>query len=241
MIANVFDLTGRETFYRVKTDNIGNPGEEENIVEHAESLNTVLIQPRENSRNYEWYLQRQDHPIIEDFYGNDGTIDFQFNNTFILSDFLNNLLDRKNDEIKHLQIFFELQTDILKEKQIFNEDSDPGKSRNILLVPDWYNAEMQEVILRNCGMPRRNKKTLLLWRSAAICLGAYHELVQRNIEENDHVIVIDVENRGVFHISVLSMKRDGDWLVPVRRYFSPDDKKDKNGFSYTTGGECHPC
>ena len=66
----------------------------------------------------------------------------------------------------------------------------------IILVPDDYDAEKQENLLRHCGLPRN--RTMLLWRSVAICLGAEEELRKRNATAGARIAVVDSQSAPTF-------------------------------------------
>ena len=133
--------------------------------------------------------------MIEDFYTKDGH--FDFSNSIFLSEMLSSEID--NSKREHLRKYFNYQLGILPEFDSSNF--------NIILVPDNYDAEKQEKLLRSCSLPRNN--TLLLWRSVAICLGAEDELLAAGVKERDKIAIIDAQSSGTLNISILTMRYDG--------------------------------
>jgi hypothetical protein len=148
--------------------------------------------------------------VIEDFYTKNGNLDFS--NSIFLSEMLTGEID--NNKREHLRKYFHYQLGILPDFDSSNF--------NILLVPDNYDAEKQEKLLRCCNLSRN--KTLLLWRSVAICLGAEDELLTAEVKEGDKIAIIDAQSSGTLNISILTMKYDGDKLVPARGSFNRTEK-----------------
>ena len=149
---NLFDLTGREQYCCAQESS-----EKDIAVPNPQPLRPLLIIPKESS-NKSPYLQNPENPYIEDFITPEG--DFNYDNSVFLSDILADKLDKKKSVF--LEDYFRAQLNCLNGFDKTNE--------SIILVPDHYDAEKQERILRACQMSRN--KTFLLWRSIAICLGA---------------------------------------------------------------------
>lgn len=205
MKSNLFDLTGKECFCCANskgTDDI------QKITPIP--LHTLLIYPRIPNTNKSPYLQDPTAPVIEDFYTKDGY--FDFSNSFFLSEMLSSEID--NSKRAHLRKYFNYQLGILPEFDRSNF--------NIILVPDNYDAEKQEKLLRSCSLPRNN--TLLLWRSVAICLGAEDELLAAGVKEGDKIAIIDAQSSRTLNISILTMRYDGEKLVPARGSFNRKEK-----------------
>lgn len=205
MKSNMFDLTGKECFCCANskgTDDI------QKITPIP--LHTLLIYPRIPNTNKSPYLQDPTAPVIEDFYTKDGH--FDFSNSIFLSEMLSSEID--NSKREHLRKYFNYQLGILPEFDSSNF--------NIILVPDNYDAEKQEKLLRSCSLPRNN--TLLLWRSVAICLGAEDELLAAGVKERDKIAIIDAQSSGTLNISILTMRYDGEKLVPGSWFFQQKRK-----------------
>lgn len=201
MKTNLFDLTGKECFCCAESRGSDNV---QKIT--AISLHSLLIYPRNSDVNKSPYLQNPMMPTIEDFYTEDGK--FDFSKSFFLSGMLaGDIIDEKHE---HLRKYFNSQLGILPEFDSSNS--------NILLVPDDYDSEKQEKLLRSCGLPRN--KTLLLWRSVAICLGAEEELIFAGVKEGDKIAIVDAQSSGCINISILTMRYDGTKLVPARSSFN---------------------
>lgn len=201
MKTNLFDLTGKECFCCAESRGSDNV---QKIT--AIPLHSLLIYPRNSDVNKSPYLQNPMMPTIEDFYTEDGK--FDFSKSFFLSGMLaGDIIDEKRE---HLQKYFNSQLGILPEFDSSNS--------NILLVPDDYDSEKQEKLLRSCGLPRN--KTLLLWRSVAICLGAEEELIFAGVKEGDKIAIVDAQSSGCINISILTMRYDGTKLVPARSSFN---------------------
>ena len=60
---------------------------------------------------------------------------------------------------------------------------------------------------------------MLLWRSVAICLGAEEQLRSRNASEGARIAVVDRQSANTVNISILTLHRDRDRLVPARSAF----------------------
>lgn len=205
MKSNLFDLTGKECFCCANSKGTGDIQKITPV-----PLRSLLIYPRIPNTNKSPYLQDPTAPVIEDFYTKDGH--FDFSNSIFLSEMLNGEID--NSKREHLRKYFNSQLGILPEFDSSNS--------NILLVPDDYDSEKQEKLLRSCGLPRN--KTLLLWRSVAICLGAEDELLNFGVKEGDKIAIIDSQAAGTLNISILTMRYDGNKLVPARGSFHRREK-----------------
>ncbi len=86
----------------------------------------------------------------------------------------------------------------------------------IVLSPDDWNAVTQEIVIRSFPMLER-RRVHLLWRSIAAVIGLDHHL-QRELQENDFVAVLDFRNDRSLLVSALKYLRDGESgrLVPQR-------------------------
>lgn len=205
MKTNLFDLTGHECFCCAESS-----GENDIQAMASIPLNTLLIYPRNRGANKSPYLQNPNVPVIDDFYIDNEK--FDFSQSIFLSKMLEGDID--DDKCDHLRYFFNYQCGILP-----NFDSSIS---NIILVPDNYDPEKQEKLLHCCGLSRDN--TLLLWRSVAICLGAEEELLNSGVKEGNRIAVIDAQSSDTINISILTMKYDGEKLVPTRSSFNRKEK-----------------
>lgn len=204
METNIFDLTGKEQFYCVEVD------KETIRIKRKEELRTLLIYPRNHDANKLPYLQDYDFPILDDFYAQDGSLNFS--NSYFLHDFLYGYLDF--DKRQKLQDYFNYQLGVLADYR--------SEGMTILLIPDDYDSEKQEWLLRSCGLPR--DQTLLLWRSVAICLGAEERLKDAGVKQGNTIAVVDGQSSGKVNISLLTMQLDGNQLVPARSSFNRKEK-----------------
>ena len=205
MKTNLFDLTGQEYFCSAESQGIDDVQPTSMV-----PLHSLLIYPRHQDSNKSPYLQDPMAPAVEDFYTDNG--EWDFSQSIFLSEMLTgDISDAKRD---HLRTYFNYQLGILP-------DFD-NSNFNILLVPDDYDAEKQEKLLRSCCLPRTN--TLLLWRSVAVCLGAEEELAAAGVKEGNKIAVVDAQSSGLLNISILTMKCDGDKLVPARSSFNKREK-----------------
>ena len=204
---NLFDLTGREQYCCAQESS-----EKDIAVPDPQPLRPLLIIPKETS-NKSPYLQNPENPHIEDFITPEG--DFNYDNSVFLSDILADKLDKKKSVF--LEDYFRAQLNCLNGFDKTNE--------SIILVPDHYDAEKQERILRACQMSRN--KTFLLWRSIAICLGAEDYFQTGLLHDGDKIAVIDGQSSGLVICSILTMKeivRDGStWLIPARHAYRKNE------------------
>jgi hypothetical protein len=232
MIYQLFDLTGREQYCCA----IAN-GKKDVTITEQQPLHTLLIKPKDEG-NKSPYLQDPENPRIEDFITPEG--DFDYGNSIFLSEILKDEKSsskrktKKEDEedkkrrreivkekTRLLEYYFLAQIKCLKN----HDDS----KQSIILVPDHYDAEKQERILHACQMPRN--KTLLLWRSVAICLGAEEYFPPEVLHDGSKIAVIDGQASACVSIAILTMKnavcnadltthtKDNQWLIPARRAY----------------------
>lgn len=197
MKINVFDLTGQQCFLSQESQ-----GSDDIKTSNRQALHPLLIYPKEAESNRTPYLQDPQHPELEDFLPQNGY--FNYNNSFFLADILAGTLQSEK-----LHDFFAYQLGIL--------DHYEPSAPTIILVPDDYNAEKQENLLRHCGLPRN--RTMLLWRSVAICLGAEEELRKRNATAGARIAVVDSQSARTVNISILTLQCDQGKLVPARSAF----------------------
>ena len=197
MKINVFDLTGQQCFLSQESQ-----GSDDIKTSNRQALHPLLIYPKEAESNRTPYLQDPQHPELEDFLPQNGY--FSYNNSFFLADILAGTLQSEK-----LHDFFAYQLGIL--------DHYEPSAPTIILVPDDYDAEKQENLLRHCGLPRN--RTMLLWRSVAICLGAEEELRKRNATAGARIAVVDSQSARTVNISILTLQCDQGKLVPARSAF----------------------
>jgi len=94
---------------------------------------------------------------------------------------------------------------------IFDKSSD----KNVILIPDNFDAHLQEKLLRSCALPRES--TFLLWRSVATCLGNTL-LVEQFLGSDWKLKIIDYQ-LSYCDVSILSIVREGGLIVPQRRAY----------------------
>ena len=200
MIANIFDLTGDERYCRAEYRD-----EFEIKPFVPKLLRNLLIYPRDPDSNRAPYLQDTERPELADFVIGRGECDFSS------SWFLSDLLDEERLERRWVKLkdYFNGQLGLIEG---FDRTAD-----NIILVRDHYTPEYQEGLLQSCSMPRNN--TLLLWRSVAVCLGAEEQLLKLGAKEGTRVAIVDCLKNGRFDIAILTMRKDGERLVPARSSF----------------------
>lgn len=199
----IYDLTGKVQFSRYI-----DRGDSDTQMAGSEPLRDLLIVPNAQT-NKQPYLQDRNQPTIEDFH--QGGMRFNYDRSYFLSDILSDSMDPA--KMQHLRSYFQYQNSLLESK-FDNADS------YIILVPDDYDSEKQEKILRNCGL--RPSQTLLLWRSVAACLGAEDDLKALGAKDNDRVAVIDPQTDGRIMVSILTLTNDSGFLVPCRKAFTND-------------------
>ncbi len=222
---DVYDLTGREYCYRYTdstsvlsdTPNTGRLLDDDNNRLGSRRLDNLLIYPRNEKSNREPYLQDFKYPILDDFILENG--DYDFSNSKFLSEILDDIDSSKSNEaLWHLKKYFAAQTAIndLKLSKCNNENR-----RIVLLVPDRYSPLTQEKLLVASDLKR--DETFLLWRSVAACLGAEDFLREKKAKEGDNVAIIDIQQKET-SVSILTLKQDGDYLVPKRRAFTQEGR-----------------
>lgn len=136
------------------------------------------------------YLQNYDRPSIEDIEGEHY--------------YLRDILAQK--DIVKLRDYFEQLYVIL------------GGSRWVILVPDYWNAEFQEQVIR--AIPLHRSKVFLLWRSVAAVLGAQASL--KSAKKDDCVAIIDFQQSGLTTVSKLFLvsERNVNRLIPKRKSYT---------------------
>ncbi len=222
---DVYDLTGREYCYRYTDEQSDVSGRVDSarLLEDQQGstpernrsgcrrLDNLLIYPRNENSNREPYLQDFKNPAIEDFDIGDG--EFNFGNSKFLYEILDAIEDDDKNALWHLKKYFAAQTAV---NDLKLSEFEGDKKRAILLVPDRYSSITQEKILAASGL--RRDETFLLWRSVAACLGAENFLKNKGVREGDKVAIIDIQQRETA-VSILSLKKNGDYLVPKRKAF----------------------
>ena len=201
MIVDVYDLNATLCCSRYKID-----------VEHClfslikrKRISDVLIWPDvSKSRNQPPYIQERKHPIIRDLLGEDGS--FSFENCSFLADFL----QMESQDAKKIEAFFNA---LRHSSYVF--DKHKQADRNVILIPDNFDANLQEKILRTCSLPRES--TSLLWRSVATCLGNLSMLKQLS-DLCSTINVIDYQLKYCDE-SVLKLIREDNLIVPQRRAY----------------------
>lgn len=199
MIVDVYDLNATLCCSRYKID-----------VEHCgfslvkrKRISDVLIWPDvSKNRNQPPYIQERKQPIIRDLLGKDGT--FSFENCSFLADFW----QMEHQDVKKIEAFFR---SLRHSSYAFDDQAD----RNVILIPDNFDANLQEKILRICSLPRES--TSLLWRSVATCLGNM-SLLKQLPDKCSLIKVIDYQLRYCDE-SVLNLIREDNLLVPQRRAY----------------------
>lgn len=93
-----------------------------------------------------------------------------------------------------------------------------GGSRWVILVPDDWDAQWQETIIRAVPLPRQ--KVVLLWRSVAALIGGIETL--RGAKAGDSVAVADIRNGSGVMLSQLTLSEEVERgvLVPRRKAFA---------------------
>lgn len=201
MIVDVYDLTGALCYsrYDVNVELCTY-----NLISKRRRICDVLIYP--DSRNQPPYIQDTREPFLGDLIGADGKLTYE--RCRFLSDFFQ--METLND--KH-----ELQKDdligaFLQALQVSRYvDKTKVAERNVILIPDNFDAVMQEKILRMCGLPR--DKTCLLWRSVAACLGNSSSLMGA-----DNVTVVDVQ-QSYIDVSELKIVEEDGVRIPQRKAY----------------------
>ncbi len=199
MIVDVYDFNATLCCSRYKID-----------VEHCvfslikrKRISDVLIWPDiSKSRNQPPYIQERKQPIIRDLIGDDGL--FSFENCSFLADFL----QMESLDAKKIEAFF----NALKHSSYpFDKRAD----RNVILIPDNFDANLQEKILRTCSLPRES--TSLLWRSVATCLGNLSMLKQLS-DQCSTIKVIDYQLKYCDE-SVLNLIHEDNLIIPQRHAY----------------------
>lgn len=199
MIVDVYDFNATLCCSRYKID-----------VEHCvfslikrKRISDVLIWPDiSKSRNQPPYIQERKQPIIRDLIGDDGL--FSFENCSFLADFL----QMESQDAKKIEAFF----NALKHSSYpFDKRAD----RNVILIPDNFDANLQEKILRTCSLPRES--TSLLWRSVATCLGNLSMLKQLS-DQCSTIKVIDYQLKYCDE-SVLNLIHEDNLIIPQRHAY----------------------
>lgn len=199
MIVDVYDFNATLCCSRYKID-----------VEHCvfslikrKRISDVLIWPDvSKSRNQPPYIQERKLPIIRDLIGDDGL--FSFENCSFLADFL----QMESQDAKKIEAFF----NALKHSSYpFDKRAD----RNVILIPDNFDANLQEKILRTCSLPRES--TSLLWRSVATCLGNLSMLKQLS-DQCSTIKVIDYQLKYCDE-SVLNLIHEDNLIIPQRHAY----------------------
>ncbi|MBR5522831.1 MAG: hypothetical protein IKV82_05140 [Akkermansia sp.] len=199
MIVDVYDLNATLCCSRYKID-----------VEHCgfslikrKRISDVLIWPDvSKNRNQPPYIQERKQPIIRDLLGKDGT--FSFENCSFLADFW----QMEHQDEKKIEAFFR---SLRHSSYAFDNQAD----WNVILIPDNFDANLQEKILRTCSLPRES--TFLLWRSVATCLGNL-SLLKQLPDKSLVVKVIDYQLRYCDE-SVLNLIYEDNLIVPQRRAY----------------------
>lgn len=200
MIVDVFDLTGGLVYTRYEIS-------EEDALKrlNCQLLRDVLIIPP-NDSNCRAYLQNPNKPITYGLEDEQGCFAFE-KRAFLLQDFLDE--DVQNQNWEYVRLFFECTR-----ARLYKEATEPDQY--IILIPDNYSAATQEHLLRNSGFLR--KKTVLLWRSIAICLAKEKQWVSRNLKEGDEILVVDYQQKYIDRIPLLLKNYKGK-LIPQRKSF----------------------
>lgn len=199
MIVDVYDLNATLYCSRYKID-----------VEHCgfslikrKRISDVLICPDvSKSRNQPPYIQERNQPIIRDLLGEAGK--FSFENCSFLADFW----QMEHQDVKKIEAFFR---SFRHSSYAFDKQAD----RNVILIPDNFDANLQEKILRTCSLPRES--TFLLWRSVATCLGNL-SLLKQLPDKCSTIKVIDYQLRYCDE-SVLNLIHENNLIVPQRRAY----------------------
>jgi hypothetical protein len=92
-----------------------------------------------------------------------------------------------------------------------------GGKRWVVLVPDHWDAEYQEQVIRSIPLHRSN--VFLLWRSVATVLGA--ETCLKSASNNDCIAIIDFQQGGIVTVSKLWLVPEGNTtrLIPKRKSY----------------------
>jgi hypothetical protein len=90
-----------------------------------------------------------------------------------------------------------------------------GGERWFILVPDDWDAQWQEAVIKSVPLPRN--RVFLLWRSVAAVIGSIAKLV--NPREGNTIAVIDIQQGGNIGLSklTLALGESGEGLVPQRK------------------------
>lgn len=208
MIVDVYDLSSTLCYSRYKVDAVAC----DFFLIKRKRLSDVLICPDSSkNRNQPPYIQEHKRPILRDLIGGSGA--FCYENCFLLPDFL----QMEQPNAKNIEAYFRA---LRHSSYIFENPAD----RNVILIPDNFDANLQEKILRTCALPR--EKTSLLWRSVATCLGNMSTI--RQLSNNDcNIKIIDCQQRYRDE-SVLSLIYEGNAIIPQRHAY-------QNGVHYP----CH--
>lgn len=199
MIVDIYDLSSTLCYSRYKVDTVGCGAS----LMKRNRLSDVLICPDPSkNRNQPPYIQERKQPILRDLIGESS--DFCFENCILLPDFL----QMENQDAKNIEAYFRA---LRHSSYTFEKKAD----RNIILVPDNFDANFQEIILRACALPR--EKTSLLWRSVATCLGNMSAIRELSSHDCD-IKIIDYQQRYRDE-SVLSLIYDGNAIIPQRRAY----------------------
>lgn len=201
-IVDVFDLTSTLSCSRYEV--YTNPESFFLKKVRVRRFSDVLIYPdASESRNQPPYLQERDKPIIRDLIGNDGN--FCYDKCSYLADFF----QQEEQDIRKIQWFFRA----LRCSSYVSRSSPADKY--VILIPDNFDADFQEKILRACTFPR--KSTFLLWRSIAACLGN-QPLLKRAFVYAKEIKIVDNQQRYCDE-SILTLIQEGDAYIPQRKAY----------------------
>lgn len=205
MIVDVYDLTATLCCSRYQAD----AEQCSASLIGRKRFSDVLIYPdASKNRNRPSYLQEWDCPIIRDLVDENG--EFHYRNCSFLPDFF----QQENQDVRKIADFF-------RALQCSSYKFDSPADRNVILIPDNFDANLQENILRSCALPREN--TSLLWRSVAICLGnadtaqTWHTKIE----------ITDCQRRYT-DVTELTLCWEDGLLVPQRKAYRLGNKNDKH-------------
>ncbi|MCQ2402920.1 MAG: hypothetical protein MJ202_04255 [Lentisphaeria bacterium] len=215
MLIDIYDLFGAQTWYRFTETS----SSQVRLLQEQQ-FPDLLIYPR-RLQNKCAYLQDCLNPILEDFIDGNGRLDY--GNSFFLADILQAIEEHQATFSSGHQTPIQALSDFFAQVQgqVLHQQSEADW--NIIVVPDHYDAEAQEILLQQCHLSR--VKTLLLWRSVAACIGQENQLVLQGATEDMTIVIVDYRNTGT-NISRLRLKNDRGRLVPQRRSYSMHRKED---------------
>lgn len=200
MIVDVYDLSGALCYSRYKINCELCSYE----LMQRKRISDVLISPGGSGvRNQPPYIQDRYNPIIRDFIDEKGGMSYQ------CCSYLGDFFQSEHFDEKKITDFFRA----LRFSPYVNREKEAD--RNIILVPDNFDAVIQEKILRNCALPR--KTTELLWRSVAACLGNAEQLKANGTAERK-IAVVDAQQKYL-DISVLNLLFEDGEPVPQRKAY----------------------